>query len=401
MLLPLYEEKLEPQDRSLCHELTLGVLRRRIYLDRLIEKLTNKRKIDAEVRIILRMGIYQLRFLERIPAHAALNDAVNLTQRAKKTSAKGFVNAVLRRLTREDVEVDAPDEIEKLSIETSHPRWLLEKWIDQFGLEETAGLARENNQTPGSSFRWTAKTTDAVKQSLSRENIENEKNFLRELAAAGKIYFQERGSQLIAETVQLKENDKFLDLCAAPGSKTTFVANRKMAVDHQNFIVAGDFSWNRVAVLRDNCRRQGVGFVSILQYDAEKTLPFAEQSFDVVLVDAPCSGTGTIRHNPEIRYFLAEKDFAGLSGKQLGILENASKLIKPGGKLIYSTCSLEKEENETVCERFLAKTPGFEKVKPETPDQFLTGDGYARTFPQTDKMDGFFIAVFEKNRVFG
>jgi len=136
--------------------------------------------------------------------------------------------------------------------------------------------------------------------------------------------------------------------------------------------------------------------VNILEYDALNTLPFAESGFDVVLVDAPCSGTGTIRHNPEIRYFLTEKDFAQLSAKQLKILHNASKVVKSGGRLLYSTCSLEKEENEAVCERFLSQTTSFEKVLPNLPERFLTEKGFARTFPNRDKMDGFFIAVFQK-----
>ena len=149
-------------------------------------------------------------------------------------------------------------------------------------------------------------------------------------------------------------------------------------------------------ILQENCRRQGVGFINIVQYDAENSLPFAGESFDAALVDAPCSGTGTIRHNPEIRYFLQEKDFDELSAKQLKILRSASKLIKRGGRIVYSTCSLEKEENEAVIERFLKEEKDFRPIKPNVPEKFLTGEGFARTFPQRDKMDGFFIAVFEK-----
>ncbi len=148
--------------------------------------------------------------------------------------------------------------------------------------------------------------------------------------------------------------------------------------------------------MQKNCQNQGVSFVNILQYDAEKSLPFADESFDVVLIDAPCSGTGTIRHNPEIRYFLEEKDFAELADKQLKILKNASKLIKRGGRIIYSTCSLEKEENEDVIAKFSVKAEEFRLIKPNLSDNLLTAEGFARTFPQRDMIDGFFIAVFEK-----
>lgn len=394
VLLPYYEENLEPKDRALCHELTLGTLRKQIYLDRIIEKLTNGKKIDSAVKIILRIGLYQLNFLDKIPAHAAINDAVNLVQKAKKMSAKGFVNAVLRRFTREKIELVYADEIEKLLVETSHPRWLVEKWIDQFGFEETAKLAEANNETPKLSFRFTAKTTEAIKNSLEKENIENQKTYLRELAENGKIYFQDEGSQIVADVVDLKENEKFLDLCAAPGSKVTQIANRKSKT--ANLIIAGDLHFQRVKVLQENCRQQGVEFVNVVQYDAEKVLPFGDESFDVILLDAPCSGTGTIRHNPEIRYFLQEKDFAELSAKQLKILKNASKLIKRGGRIVYSTCSLEKEENEVVCESFLQENEGFKLIKPNLSEDFLTTEDFARTFPQKHKMDGFFIAVFEK-----
>jgi 16S rRNA (cytosine967-C5)-methyltransferase len=286
------------------------------------------------------------------------------------------------------------DEIEKLAIETSHPRWLIEKWIAQFGIAETAALAAVNNQTPEASFRWTAKTTDAIKSSLESVNAEQEKSYLRELAENGKIYFQDKGSQIVGNAVELRENESFLDVCAAPGSKTTQIRNSKFA--SQNLFVAGDLYWNRVKILQENCRKQGVGEVSLLQFDAENGLPFADESFDVVLLDAPCTGTGTIRHNPEIRYFLEEKDFRELSGKQLKILRNASKLVKRGGRIIYSTCSLEKEENEEVVDKFARESTEFRLKKPNVPGEYSTSDGFARTLPQRDKMDGFFIAVFEK-----
>lgn len=395
VLLPIYEEKLDPKDRALCHELTLGTLRKQIYLDKVIEKLTIGKKLDSAVRIILRIALYQLIFLNKIPSHAAINDAVNLVQKAKKTSAKGFVNAILRRFARENIELDFADEVEKITVENSHPKWLIEKWINDFGVEEATKLAVANNETPKLSFRFTAKTTDAIRKSLEAENIEHEKKYLRELAENGKIYFQDEGSQIIANAVELKESEKFLDVCAAPGSKVTQIGS-KFQVPNSKLIVAGDLYWQRVKVLQKNCKNQGLVSVNILQYDAENPLPFADESFDVVLLDAPCSGTGTIRHNPEIRYFLEKKDFAELQAKQLAILKNASKLIKRGGRIIYSTCSLEKEENEEVCGKFVSENADFRLVNPNVSEKFLTAQGFARTFPQRDKMDGFFIAVFEK-----
>ncbi len=414
VLLPFAEEKLAPDDRALCHEITLGVLRRQIYLDKIIENFTNNKKLDAAIKIALRIGLYQLIYLDKIPAYSAINESVNLVQRAKKTSAKGFVNAVLRRATREKIELTFADEIEKISIETSHPRWLIEKWTRQFGVEETKKLATANNQIPKNSFRLTGqfsrKTAKEQSKILSEIESKYEKSkyvencFIADnydaelftLAETGDIYFQDEGSQVVGQLVDLRKGESFLDVCAAPGSKTTQISIQNSKFKIQNLLIAGDLHFQRVAFLRENCRRQAVDFVNIAQYDAEKSLPFADESFDCVLLDAPCSGSGTIRHNPEIRYFLNEKDFAELSVKQLVILQNASKLVKQGGKLIYSTCSLETEENEAVCEKFLAENRDFNLIKPDLPKFFTTSEYFARTFPQRDEMDGFFIAVYER-----
>jgi 16S rRNA (cytosine967-C5)-methyltransferase len=217
---------------------------------------------------------------------------------------------------------------------------------------------------------------------------------LRELADVGEIYFQDEASQLVARIAATDFGMRFLDVCAAPGGKTTLVAS---AIQPEGkLLVAGDVHSSRAKLLKATCIRQGASFVSAVQYDAEFELPFADASFDTVLVDAPCSGTGTIRHNPEIRYFLEPGDFAELANKQRRILNNASKLVRPGGRLIYSTCSIQTEENEVVCHEFLDRTAKFAKVRPEVPDALLTGDDFARTFPHRDRTDGFFIAEFRR-----
>lgn len=386
VLLPIYEEGLSVKDRALCHELTLGVLRRQMYLDKVIGKFVDK-KLDLAVRVALRLGLYQILFLDKIPAYSAINESVNLVRKAKKTSAKGLVNAVLRNVTRERPVIEYIDEFERISTETSHPRWLIDKWSAQFGFEAAEGIAKANNETGRLEFRQTTKSDSVL---TGHEDLQT----LRQLAREGKIYFQEEGSQMVAAAVKLEKGRRFLDVCAAPGSKTTHIANGRSG--EELLFVAGDLHTHRVKVLKENCLNQGMDFVNIVQYDAEVPLPFADESFHVALVDAPCSGTGTIRHNPEIRYFLEEKDFGDLSNKQLRILGNASELIKPGGKLIYSTCSLETEENEAVCANFMEKHPGFTQIAPDVPQKFITGRGFARTFPHRDDMDGFFIAVFEK-----
>jgi 16S rRNA (cytosine967-C5)-methyltransferase len=412
VLLAAFEENLSVRDRGLCHELVLGVLRRQIYLDKILDFFAGGKRLDAAVRVALRIGLYQVLFLDKVPHHSAINESVNLVQRAKKTSAKGFVNALLRRATREEIGLKVLSEIERVSVETSHPEWLLEKWSAEFGWDEAVRLGEANNEIPNAAFRFTGKfkrgdrgegirESDFVEGCFIAERVDG---WLKSAADRGEIYFQDEASQMVAAAVRLNPGGGFLDVCAAPGSKTTMIANRLATLEgtlpnrrvSAFKFVAGDSYWSRVAFLKENCIRQGVGFVNIVQYDAEHSLPFAYEVFDSVLVDAPCTGTGTIRHNPEIRYFLRPEDFAELQGKQLRILKNASKLVTRGGTLIYSTCSLEKEENEDVCEAFLAENEEFGLVKPDLRDRFLTERGFARTYPQRDEMDGFFVAEFRR-----
>ncbi|MEP7212267.1 MAG: 16S rRNA (cytosine(967)-C(5))-methyltransferase RsmB [Acidobacteriota bacterium] len=398
--------QLSPKDRSLCYELVLGTLRRQMWLDAVIDDLAKGKTLDVEVRIALRLGIYQLRFLERVPAYSAINESVNLVQFAGKTSAKGLVNAVLRRVQRGVSMVEQSDPVAALALSESHLRWLVEKWIGDRGFEDASELIKANNRIPVTAFRTTASSTPdtvAALADVSRSEFtegcflaESIDDRLLELAAKNEIYFQDEASQMVANAVSRSPGGRFLDVCAAPGSKATLVAYRSQHAEAATFIVAGDRYDGRIRVLKSNCANQGVSDVNIVQYDAEQPLPFADQSFQSVLVDAPCSGTGTIRHNPEIRYRVTREDFAELSKKQLSILQNASKLVVSGGELVYSTCSIEPEENEEVCQRFLESAQDFSVSRPQINERFITTDGYGRTFPHRDRMDGFFIASFRR-----
>jgi len=314
---------------------------------------------------------------------------------------------LLRNFQREPIDPKYSDTVEEISVSTSHPRWLVERWISRFGIDETRALCESNNRTPILSFRLVGNETE---KSETLRELEPNPNLRRsefvdgcfasridgdllKLAEAGRIYFQDEGSHLVANAVRAEGGSQILDVCAAPGGKTTMIASAT-----NTSVVAGDIRGSRVQRLRDLCEKQKAANVSIVQYDAESSLPFDEASFDSVFVDAPCSGTGTIRHNPEIRYSLASSDLEELSDKQLRILRNASEMVKPGGTLIYSTCSLETEENEAVCERFLREGLGLEPEPPKVPSRFITSKGFARTVPQRDDMDGFFIAVFRQKQ---
>ena len=383
-LLPRYESELGEKDAGLCHQIVLGVLRRKLYLDKRIREHAGPKKIDLEVLTALRIGAYQLLELDRVPDHSAVNESVGLVQRARKTSAKGFTNAILRRIAAAPVQQDA---------DLSHPDWLLERWARQFGRERAVAIAEANNRPSRIAFRRTAKDGEAPDSTTS--NIvdgafiaDRLSASLRDLAEQGKIYFQDEASQMVAGLVSSPDGGRFLDVCAAPGGKTSLIALKNQTAS----VIAGDLYYSRVELLRSNCVRQGISSVQVVQYDAAISLPFAEASFDAVLVDAPCSGTGTIGSNPEIRYSLRPEDIEQLSRKQLSILRNASKLVKSGGRLYYSTCSLELEENEEIVAAFLAEENDFTAVSDSIDARFKTPEGFGRTFPDRDGNDGFFFA---------
>ena len=401
VLLAADDHRLEPHDRGLCHELVLGVLRWQFYLDKIIEHYSNRKikSLDPAVAIALRLGLYQLRFLKRIPASAAVNESVKLVEAVRLSSARAFVNAILRRAGREpdyDPAESISDPIERIAVATSHPLWLIERWANSFGLEEAEKFARANNEIPAVAFRIVKSKADesdilaklsmaglTVEQSAVAANAWRTSSgspLLRALADTGQIYLQDEASQLVAETVAALGGQCVLDLCSAPGGKTTLIAERTGAL-----VVASDISARRLDTVIKSVAGQQLERVSPMLLNASRSLPFQPGSFDTVLVDAPCSGTGTLRHNPEIRWRITGKDIAGLAYQQVHFLTNAAKVVKRGGHLVYSTCSVETEENEDVIGRFLEIT---EKFKPA---------GTVRTWPHRDGTDGFFMTVFERD----
>ena len=396
ILLAAEEPRLQPVDRALCHELVLGVLRWQLFLDRIIEHFSKRRieSLDPPVRIALRLGLYQLRFLTRIPASAAVNESVSLVRAARLSSATAFVNAVLRQAIREaeyDPAADIADPLEKIAVQNSHPTWLIERWANQFGIEETEAFARANNTVPPTAFRvvkMRAKEVDVLAKLKDAGaiveashivkgawRVSGATSLLRELSATGEIYLQDEASQLAADVLGVFNGDSVLDLCAAPGGKTTLMADR---AGGYACIVAADRSAARLATVATTAELHSFENIWPVILDATRPLPFPRESFNRVLVDAPCSGTGTLRANPEIRWRLAPSDFESFAEQQKKILSRAVEVLMPGGRLVYSTCSVEKEENERVIE-------GVDLKLVKT----------IRTWPQREGTDGFFIAVFE------
>ncbi len=414
VLLTAGAKELEPLDRGLAHELVMGVLRRQLWLDRLAELYANRKVsgMDAEVRISLRLALYQLRFLTRIPASAAVNESVNLVHFARLRSAASMVNAVLRRAVREP-EVDPAsnivDPIERAAVATSHPRWLIERWIEAFGAKEAEAFAHSNNEPAPVAFRVVASRADEldvcaqlrgagatlVQSKIAKRawRVVGGSQLLSGLVEQGRIYLQDEASQLVATVVAAKTGDRVLDLCAAPGSKTTQIADESR---DSALIVAGDLHGHRLRTVLESSQMHDLRRIRGVVLNGLSSLPFEDSTFDRVLVDAPCSRTGTLRRNPEIRWRITPADIADLSRRQNQLLINASRTVKPDGLLVYSTCSVETDENESVSQSFLENSKDFTSAELALDKSLITDSGAARTWPHRDGTDGFFIRAFTR-----
>ena len=417
LLSAMPEGRLSREDRSLAMELTLGVLRWRGALDYFIEKYSRRRtdRIDPPVLIALRMGLYQIRHLTRIPHSAAVNESVNLVKLSGKASASGMANAVLRSASRnmEDrAGAGLSDPAEREAVELSHPQWILERWQTMLGHQETRALALANNEPPPATFRVNTlrASEDEALAALLSEGITAVPSGLIEgaftvergaLSAStravedGLIYIQDEASQMVSRLLDPRSGDRVLDLCSAPGSKSSHIA---ALTKDEGIIAACDIHPHRLATLVSTCRRLGAASVMPVALDATRDLPFRESAprFDRVLIDAPCSGTGTLRRNPEIKWRLLPRDIEQLADVQAELLERGARALAPGGRLVYSTCSIEIEENENVITRFIENGAPFRVVRPGAPEDLITLDKFVRTFPHRHNTDGFFAAVLER-----
>ena len=351
---------LASRDAGLASEIVFGVLRFQAQLDYLIEHYSGrKQRLDPEVRIALRMGIYQLRYLERVPAHAAAAESVELVKRARKSSASGFVNAVLRKVDRQPVAWPSRE------IELSCPEWLLARWERQFGSETAMGIARAALRAPDTYVRIAGGSPGSPRH-LEPTEIPGCYRLIGPASALPQgTRIQDIGSQSIIPLLRLKPGQLVLDLCAAPGNKTA------QALESGVRAIACDRHQHRLARVR------GMG-AELVVLDGTQPLPFGRR-FDRILVDAPCSGTGTLARNPEIKWRLQPADLADLHRRQVSLLANAHAALAPGGLAVYSTCSLEQEENEDV----------VAEVPPELVEATV------RRVPGLDPGDGFFAAVIK------
>ncbi len=412
------QKDVDQRDRGLITELVYGVLRNRNSLDWVIAKTYAGDFVSLEtaVRNILRTAVYQLMYTERIPAFAAVNEAV---QTAKKMcpAAAGLVNAVLRKtlltinkIAWPDIETDP---VAAVSTLYSHPPWLVERWIKQYSLKETIAICRENNTVPPLTIRInTLKTSrDTAILTLQSEGISaeptsfspegliilnNAKEIRKTIAfREGLFRVQDEASQLAAHFLDPRPGERVLDLCAGTGGKTLHVA----ALMHdRGEITAADVSQKKLQILKSEAKRLGVTTVKTIQENNTKRNDTIGKNFDKVLVDAPCSGLGTLRRNPEIRWRVRLDEIKTLKHTQKRLLQSAAGYVKPGGSLAYCVCTTTPEETDEVADEFLQNNKAFVLKSPPVhlPPALVTKEGFLRTYPHLHRMDGFFGALFVK-----
>ncbi len=419
-------DKLAREDRALLQELTLGVLRWQGRLDFLIERYTQREidKLDLEAVIAMRLGLYQLLYLTRVPAFAAINESVNLVKENGKARASGLVNGVLRSAQRElqsNILPGSKSPVHRISVEASHPVWLVKRWLARLGEVETREFALANNVPPKISFRFNPKRNPIAEttEALTLKDIEIRPSHLTpeafvvehgnllaksEPVQKGWLYLQDQASQLIARLALrlMAENQpaKILDMCAAPGSKASLIASELSA---DSLVIAADLHFHRLRTVKELSARLGVENINPIRLNAEQDLPFAPQTFDLVLLDAPCSGLGTLQRNPEIKWRMNETKIVELAELQKRLLLKASEQVKPGGLLLYSVCSTEPEEGEEVVAWFRRQNSGYSDVtgerlaelKVDNPPILTTTVG-ARTFTHRHGSESFFLCVLRK-----
>ena len=407
-----------PDGRLLTH-LVYGVLRLQGHLDWIISKLYrgNFAGMDEGIKNVLRVGLYQLKFSDRLPAFAVVDEAVK-SAKIIAPAQSGLTNAILRNYLRQGDKVSFPSwkrqQAERIAAFDSHPLWLVRAWLNIFGKEETLALCKTNNEMPpltirinrlkispeeleqklkaaGFSYTTTNFSPDGIVLTDSTGPVQKT-DFFHE----GLLRIQDEGAQLVSYLLNPQNSENILDVCAGTGGKTTHLA---AILKNSGSILAIDRHEGKLDELRKETDRLGIENIQTKLVDLGVRLPdeLAEK-FDQVLVDAPCSGTGTLRRNPEIKWRIQANDLKGYAAKQKIILQNASGGVKKGGRLIYCTCSLLPAENEDVITQFLANNPSFTLAPiPETIQKSLIDkSGFFRTYPHIHNMDGFFGAILQR-----
>ena len=406
----LNESMLSPLDRRLATELVYGTVKACGTLDWILGHYIKKAlsQTDPMVLNILRLGVYQLYFLDKIPSSAAVNESVNLAKNFAHQSSTGFINAVLRSVLREPEKVRYPnlvkDPVRHIALREFHPEWLVRRWLDKLGVEETQALCRFNNETPPLTLRtqtlrisredlmekMTNSGAEVEPSLLAPEGIlcrrmgDEPLRFLRE----GLCQAQDESSMLVAHVVAPKPGEFVIDACAAPGGKSTHLAT---LMQNQGRVLAIDIHPHKMSLIEDNRQRLGLSIIEAKQLDATEMHLFYALQADRVLVDAPCSGLGVLRRRPDARW-RKEDSLKELPELQKKILNSVAQCVKPGGILVYSTCTLEDAENTAIVQQFLWDHPEFCLDPAGSFLPIPRAESMVTLWPQRDGTDGFFIA---------
>lgn len=413
------DKELSKEESNLLTELVYGVIQRKMTLDYQLEPFIKKqKKLQNWVIQLLRVSLYQLEYLDRIPEHAIINEAGKIARKRGHRGIVGLVNGVLRNIQREGVrEVSTIEPFrERLSVQYSLPLWLVDEFIVQIGEDETEKLAASLSERPSLSLRVNLKKISRKKalEELTREGyqvtpsvvspfgiiVTNGVPVETRLFKEGYLAVQDESSMLVAPALNIEPSHQVLDACAAPGGKTMHIATNYLDAQEGGKVIALDVHEHKVDLIKENAIRQHVeSVVEAKQLDARNiTDEFPENSFDRVLIDAPCSGLGLMRRRPEIRYTKTKEDILSLQKLQLEILEEVSKTLKSDGELVYSTCTITHLENQDVIRAFLDKHSEFTLVDVEYPNSDMNPneDGTITIFPHQHKTDGFFISKLVK-----
>ena len=399
----------DPRDAGLVTELCYGTTRRLLTIDSVLRQFADRSLDTIEDRVLaaLRLGVYQLFFM-RVPKHAAVGDTVDALKAAGLERAAGFVNAILRKASAlPALPQSEGDEIGRLVFETSHPAWLVKRWLRQFGSERARAMLFADNEAPSVVIRTnTSKLTrDELFAQLTEAGVACRVTTLSPLGivleSPGRVeelygyreglwQVQDEAAQLVGVFAQLPSNARVLDACAAPGGKACHLAQT-------NEVVAIDVHANKLPKIDSEAKRLGLRErLTLKTVDASKPLPESLGEFDAVMIDAPCSGLGTLRRHPELRYRRLERDLVELSHLQREILEHCSLVLKPGGLLVFAVCSTDAVEGPDQIEMFLRSHPDFTTEPPRGLATLPTWQGHLRTLPGPEGLDGFFAARLRK-----
>lgn len=370
----LKKSELKREDKDLCTTIVYGTIQNLLAIQYQLQPYIKGKRVKKKIKTLLYLSLYQLMYLDKIPEYAVINEAVNIAKKQGYQTSK-FVNAVLRNFVRnERRSLEDLDELERISIETSHPLWMVKMFNKQYGLEKTKKICLEDNTPPTRSGR--VNTLKASKEELLKEGCFKEGTLSKDallydkgnLALTsyfkeGKVTIQDESSQLVARLLDPQKTDYVLDMCSAPGSKTTHLS---ALMENQGKIEAYDLYEHKVKLVEYNLRRLGVKNVHIQAGDSTKLKEvYPEKTFDRILLDAPCSGFGVLKRKPEIKYH-DSSIMDGLVSLQALLLENAYYLLKNDGTMVYSTCTINKKENELMIQKFIEKHPDMEVVKQRT-----------------------------------